>query len=120
MRNSITKQIADNFDVTTSYQELSIADFGSTIGHGGQCVLTFKRTLGTSIIFKIDESFSDLAGYIPKSEDDGTNLTLIERTSTMESFSYAFPTLAENVKVWVKGGDGNEVLDAFISVGEIT
>lgn len=120
-RGSRTIKIADNFDVTTSYQDINVSDYldQSIISEGGQVVLTFKRTGGTSLTFKLAEQFSDSTGYIPRTEDDGSDLTLIERTSAEASFSYAFTTLAQDLRVSIKGASGDEALEAYITVGEV-
>jgi len=60
-RGTRTTQIADGEALTTSYEALTV-DIPSIIGDGGQVVLTFKRTNGTSITFKIEEQFSEDTG----------------------------------------------------------
>jgi len=126
--NKKTVRLADTFDVTTSYQNIEQpADLGAVHAHGGQVVLTFKRTGGTSIIFKVQELFSyqeagvEAVGYTTRQRVDGlgTGLEEIELTETDTEFTYAFPTLADKVRVQVKGGDGNEVLDLLMTVGQI-
>lgn len=120
MRNAKTVQLADALDMTTAYQTIDFpTDLGAVVAHGGQCVITFKRTGGTSITFKIDEYFDSQTGWIPKGEDDGTNISAIERTSTDSEFSFAFSTLAEKVRVQAKAASTDEDLDVFLTVGEI-
>lgn len=120
MRNAKTIQIATALDMTTGYQTIDFpAELGAVIANGGQVVITFKRTGGTSITFKIDEKFSELTGWIPKGEDDGTNISAIERISTDSEFSFAFSSLAEKVRVQVKASSTTEDLDVFLTVGEI-
>lgn len=120
MRNTITKEMVNALALTTNYQIVDYpSNFSGVIANGGQAVLTFKRTNGTSITFKIDEYFGENTGWVQKTEDDGTNLTLIERTSTESAFSYAFPTLAEKIRVHIKGA-GGETAQVLLSVGEIS
>ncbi len=94
------------------------AALGALIQHGGQVVLSFLRTNGTSVTFKIDEYFGAATGWVAKTEDDGTDLTPIERTSTEATFSYAFTTLAEKVRVYLKGA-GSEEVELLLTVGEV-
>lgn len=120
-RNAVTKAMTEALDLTTAYQTVNYpSDLGAVFAHGGQVVLTFKRTNGTSITFKIDEYFNEDTGWVQRTEDDGANLTLIERTCTESAFSYAFTTAAEKVRVQVKAASTDEDLDLYITVGEIT
>lgn len=128
MRNKITKQIADGLALTTSYQNVSQpADLGSIGLKGGQVVLSFKRTSGTSITFKVDELFSfkdangaEVVGFTTRKEVDsaGTGMDDIEITEADSVFSYAFTTLADEIRVQVKGV-GSEELDLLLTVGEV-
>mgnify|MGYP001594001346 FL=1 len=119
MRNAITKTMDGALALTTSYQVVAQpADLGAVIAHGGQVVLTFARTGGTSVTFKVEEYMGELTGWVFRTEDDGTNLAVIERTSTVASFSYAFSTLAEKIRVSAKGA-GSETLNLLMTVGEI-
>lgn len=121
MRNAKTVQLASALDMTTNYQTIDFpSDLGAVVAQGGQCVLTFKRTGGTSITFKIDEYFSELTGWIPKGEDDGSAINTIERTVTDANFSFAFSTLAEKIRVQAKASSTTEDLDVFLTVGEIS
>ena len=118
-RNAITKQIASSLQLTTSYQTVEYPDdLGAIFAKGGQVVFTVKRTGGTNTSFKIDEKFSELTGFIPKTEDDGSALSAIERTNTEASYSYAFQSIAEKAQIQLKGAD-DPVVDVFITVGEI-
>lgn len=120
-RNARTVILQEDIDITTSYQTIEQpADLGAIFAHGGQVVLSFKRTSGTSITFQVEEYFGELTGWVTHVEDDGTNLAAKERTSTEAAFQYAFSTLAEKVRVKVKGATGNEVLDLYLTVGEIS
>lgn len=120
MRNSITVTMQESAAIDTSYGTPveQPASLGAVIQHGGQVVLTFKRTNGTSVTFKIDEYFNGNTGWVAKTEDDGSNLNLIERTSTEATFSYAFTTLAEKVRVYLKGA-GSEEVELLLTVGEV-
>lgn len=129
MRNKETKQMASSLDITTAYQTVSQpSGWGSVALKGGQVVLTFKRTSGTSLTFKVDELFSykntsgvEVVGFTTRKEVDsvGTGMDDIEITETDTTFSYAFTTLADEIQVQVKGGDGDEVLDLLMTVGEV-
>lgn len=118
-RNTRTVEMASALALTTSYQTV---DFPSgqkaVVASGGQVVLSFKRTNGTSVTFQIEEYLGEAAGWITHVEDDGTNLTALERTSTLAAFQYAFTTLAEKIRVKVKG-IGSEELDLLLTVGEV-
>lgn len=119
-RNAKTVIMTEGLDMLTTYQTINQpADLGAIYAHGGQVVFTFKRTSGASITFKIDEWFDENTGWVPRTEDDGTNLTLIERISTEAAFSYAFTTAATKVRVQAKASSTNEDLDLYLTVGEI-
>lgn len=127
MRNKLTVQLADGLALTTSYQNVAQpASLGSVAMKGGQVVLTFKRTSGTSITFKVDELFSyqtagvEEVGWTTRKEVNaaGTGMDDIEITETDSTFSYAFTTLADQIRVQVKGA-GSEVLDLLMTVGEV-
>lgn len=119
MRNAISKQMQDSTAIATSYGTPveQPAELGALFQHGGQCVLSFLRTNGTSVTFKIDEYFN--GNWIPKVEDDGAgSLVLLEKTCTLAEFQYAFPTLAEKIRVYLKGA-GSEEVELNLTVGEI-
>lgn len=127
MRNKRTVQLADGLALTTSYQNVEQpASLGSVHAHGGQVVLSFKRTSGTSITFKVDELFSyqtggvEEVGWTTRKEVDsaGTGMDDIEITETDSTFSYAFTTLADKIRVQIKGA-GSEVADLLMTVGEV-
>ncbi len=119
MRNAISKQIATALALTTDYQTVAYpSDLGAVIGKGGQVVLTFKRTGGTSITFSVEEYFDAQTGWVPMSQNSAGTLSLLERTSTMATFSWAFTTLAEQVRVKIKGA-GGETADVLLTVGEV-
>lgn len=132
-RNKKTIQIADGLALTTSYQNVTLptaaaTQIGSIFAHGGQVVLSFKRTNGTSITFKVDELFSyldssgnEVVGWATRKEVDsaGTGMDDIEITEADSTFHYAFTTMADSIRVQVKGA-GSEELDLLVSVGEIT
>lgn len=112
--------MVENLALTTDYQIVDFpVDSGSVLSKGGQCVITIQRTGGTGITFKVDEYFTADTGWVPKMDDDGTTLTAFDRTSTEAVIQYPLPTLAEMVRVQIKGTDGNEVVDVFITMGEI-
>ena len=127
MRNKITVPLADGLALTTSYQNITQPDsFGSVAMKGGQVILTFKRTSGTSITFMVDELFSYLVGGVEEVgwttrktiNAAGTGLDDIEITETDSAFSFAFTTLADKIRVQAKGA-GSEVLDLLMTVGEV-
>lgn len=120
MRNAITKTLQESTAIATSYGTPveQPAELGALFAHGGQVVLSFQRTNGTSVTFKIDEYFGEATGWVAKTEDDGTNLNLFERTSTLSAFQYAFPTVAEKVRVYLKGA-GSEEVALELTVGDI-
>lgn len=120
MRNAKTVQIQASTTLATSYGTPveQPASLGALISQGGQCVLTFLRTGGTDVTFKIDEYFGEDTGWVSKVEDDGTNLTQIERISTLSAFSYAFTTLAEKIRVYAKDSGGGDV-EILLTVGEV-
>jgi hypothetical protein len=120
MRNAITTQIQASTAIDTSYGTpvAQPASLGALYQHGGQVVLQFKRTAGTSVTFKIDEYFSETTGWVPMVEDDGSDLTTLERTCTNTSFSFAFTTLAEKIRVYVKGA-GSESVEINLVTGEV-
>ena len=127
MRNKQTIELTTGLALTTSYQDVDQpASFGSVVMKGGQVVLHFKRTSGTNISFKVDELFSHQTagaediGYTTRKEVDsaGTGLDDIEITETDSAFSYAFTTLADKIRVQIKGA-GSEVADVYMSVGEV-
>lgn len=119
MRN-ITAQMQASTAIATSYGTAIAqpASLGAVIHHGGQVVLTFKRTGGTSVTFKIDEYFSEATGWVTKTEDNGSSLITLERTSTLSAFQYAFRSVAEKVRVYMKGA-GSEAVELLLTVGEI-
>lgn len=122
MRNVITKQMQASTVIggvyTTPVEQP--ASLGSLVMKGGQCVLTFKRTVaGTGIVFKIDEYFGATGGWVTKTIQSGSDLNLLEITSLLETFSYAFPTMADKIRVYAKGVTGTESIETILTVGEI-
>ena len=105
--------------LTTSYQTVDYpTSTKSILASGGQVVLNFQRTNGTSVTFQIEEYFGEKTGWVTHTEDGGTTLTAVERISTLASFQYAFTTLAEQIRVKVKGA-GSEELDLYLVAGEV-
>jgi len=120
MRNAKTEIMTEDMNLTTSYQTVDFpASLGAVYQHGGQVVLTFLRTSGTSITFIVDEYFSALTGWVPRTEKSGSSLNLMEITCTEAAFAYAFPTVAEKIRVRVKAASTDEDLDLYLTVGEI-
>lgn len=121
MRNAKTVSMATNTAMSTSYGDAieQPASLGALFAHGGQVILNFQRSGGTHVTFYIEEYFNSITGWVPRVEDDGTNLTTIERVSTLASFSYAFTTLAEKIKVYVKDSGSGTLSELNLTVGEI-
>lgn len=86
---------------------------------GGDVALVVKRTGGTSVTFKIEEYFGSVTGWVTRVVESGANLVVYEKTSTEAAFSYYFKSLAEQVRISVKGA-GSEVIDAFLTTGKLS
>lgn len=118
MKSAQTFKIGSAVALSGSYVDLDTNDGEGVpaLAENQQCVVTIKRTGGSTVTFKLAEQFNGLTGFIPKTEDDGTNLTLIERTSTETNFSYAFQSIAEALRVSVKGAG---TVDVYLTIGDI-
>jgi hypothetical protein len=120
MRNAITVEVQASTTLATSYGTPveQPASLGALIQQGGQCILSFIRTGGTDVTFKIDEYFGEKTGWVAKTLDTAQTLTALEVTSTLSAFSYAFPTLAEKIRVYAKDS-GAGAVEIDLTVGDI-
>lgn len=120
MRNAKTVEMTSALALTTSYQTVEQpSDLGAVVQHGGQVVLTFKRTSGSTVTFQVEEYMGEDAGWVSKTEDNGTTLAILEKACTEADFSFAFTTLAEKVRVQVKATTGSPTLQLLLTVGEV-
>lgn len=114
MESAQTYKIGASVVLSGSYTDISLAGIPN-IAEKSQIVLTVKRTGGSTVTFKIAEQFSSLTGFIPKTEDNGTALVLLERTCTEANFSYAFQSICETMQLSVKGAG---TVDIYLTIGD--
>jgi hypothetical protein len=122
-----TQKLTAAITLTGSYQylEFDASTIGSlAVNMRNQVVLSFVRASGSTITFVPNElntykngSGVEEIGWTPVMKDDGAGtLTPSEFTSTEASFSFSFSTMADNIRIGVKG---TGVYSVYASVAKV-
>jgi hypothetical protein len=123
--NKITRLVESGITLsgTYAYKEIDLSSLGSiTQGGKNQIAIHFvlSQVGGETLTFAPQELFSYLTsaveqiGWSPREEDDGTNLTAVERTTTQAVTTYYMSSMADKIRVGVKGSG---TLAVYISIG---